>query len=199
MRISSRSLLRATALLAGLAGCGRAAGTTAAGPGTQAPTRVLPLDQLFVLEMAGIPPEDTTVTIPTGRARTVIVRHGSPDNTTFVELLFTADAFDGPTRPDSVTVTLQPRPGIYGLDLRMSTDPSRGASIRFKYPIHFSAPIAALQKYGGTSRYEQALQVARQTTGNGSSFGLLVSDRPSSDNLRASLQGSGVYLVAAPR
>lgn len=159
--------------------------------------RVLPIDQLFVLEMAGIPPEDTVVTMPTGTARAIILRHGSPDNTTFVELHFDSTAFDGPGRPDSVRVTVHPRPGIYGVDVALSSEPVRGASIRFKYPIHFSAPIAALNKYGGTARYEQALQVARQMTGNG--YGLLASDRPSSDNLRAGLPGSGVYLIAAPR
>ncbi len=198
MRISPRALLRATALLAGLAGCGRAAGTTATTPGPAAPVRVLPLDQLFVLEMSGIPPEDTIVTFPAGLARTVILRHGAPDNTTFVELHFPADAFDAATRPDSVTVTVHPRPGIYGLTISMSAEPTKGATIRFKYPIHFSAPLAALGKYGGTKSYEQALRVARQVNGNGG-YALLASDRPSSDNLRAALQGSGVYLVAAPR
>jgi hypothetical protein len=191
-------LLRATTLLAGLAGCGRAAGTTAGTPDPASPVRVLPIDQLFVLEMAGIPPEDTVATIPTGQARTVILRHGSPDNTTFVEVRFAADAFDGPARPDSVTVTVHPRPGVYGVDLALSAEPVRGASIRFKYPIHFSAPLAALNKYGGTSRYEMALQVVRQM-GAGGGYGLLPSDRPSSDNLRAGLPGSGVYLLAAPR
>ncbi len=159
--------------------------------------QVLPLDQLFVLEMAGIPPEDTVVTMPTGAARAIILRHGSPDNTTFVELYFDADAFDRPGRPDSVTVTVHPRAGVYGVDIALSSEPARGASLRFKYPIHFSAPIAALGKYGGTARYERALRVVRLMSGNG--YGLLTSDRPSSDNLRSALPGSGTYLVAAPR
>jgi hypothetical protein len=197
VRIRPRAFLQATALLAALAGCGRATGTASTAPGPEAPLRVLSLEQLFVLEMAGIPPEDTVVTLATGLARTVILRHGAPDNTTFVELHFDADAFDGPGRPDSITVTLQPRPGVYGVNVAFSTEPVRGASIRFKYPIHFSAPIAALGKYAGTARYEQALQVVRRMSGSG--YGLLASDRPSSDNLRSALPGSGVYLVAAPR
>jgi hypothetical protein len=189
-------LLRATALLAGLAGCGRAAGRTTVAPGPDAPPRILPFDQLFVLEMQGIPPEDTVVTFATGSARTVILRHGAPDNTTFVELQFAADAFEAPARPDSVTVTVHPRPGVYGVAVTLSTEPARGATIRFKYPIHFSAPLAALDKYGGTRAYEQALRIVRQTNGG---YALLVSDRPSSDNLRATLPASGNYLVAAPR
>lgn len=160
--------------------------------------RVLPLDQLYVLEMAGIPPEDTVVTFHTGTARTIILRHGAPDNTTFVELRFPADVFGKDSLPDSVTVTVQPRPGIYGVDVRMSLEPRRGASIRFKYPVHFSAPIAALNKYGGTGRYERALAVVRQVS-DSAGYGQLASERPSSDNLQAGLQGSGVYLVAAPR
>jgi len=147
--------------------------------------------------MAGIPPEDTVATFPTGVARTIILRHGAPDNTTFIELNFPAAAFGAAARPDSVTVTVHPRPGIYGVDVAMSAEPTKGASIRFKYPIHFSAPIAALEKYGGTSRYEQALRVVREAGESG--YALLVTDRPSSDNLKAALQGSGVYLVAAPR
>jgi hypothetical protein len=159
---------------------------------------VLALNQLFVLEMAGIPAEDTVVTFRTGRARTIILRHGAPDNTTFVELRFPAEAFAAPALPDSVTVTVHPRPGIYGVDIIMSREPAPGASIRFKYPVHFSAPLAALEKYLGTGRFERALSIARQL-GSAASYSLLPSDRPASDNLQAALQGSGAYLVAAPR
>ena len=167
-------------------------------PDPDAPLRVLPLDQLFVLEMAGVSPEDTVVTFHPGTARTIILRHGAPDNTTFVELRFPDDAFGKDSLPDSVTVTVQPRPGVYGVEVRMSMEPRGGASIRFKYPVHFSAPIAAVRKYGGTGHYERALAVARQVSSI-AGYGLLASERPSSDNLQAALQGSGLYLVAAPR
>lgn len=197
MRNSPRPFLRATALLLGLAACGRAAGTARPAPGPDVPVRVLALEQLFVLEMAGIPAEDTVVTFPTGMPRTIILRHGAPDNTTFVELSFPAEAFAAPALPDSVTARIHPRPGIYGVDITMSIEPARGASIRFKYPVHFSAPIAALGQYGGSGRYEQALGIVRRM--NGTRYGLLESDRPSSDNLRAALPGTGTYLVAAPR
>ncbi len=159
--------------------------------------RVLPLDQLYVLEVSGVPPEDTVVTFRTGTARTIILRHGPPDNTTFVELRFPEDAFAGTGAPDSVTVTVHPRPGMYGVTVAASVSPFRGATIRFRYPVHFSAPIAALQKYGGTARYEGALRVARQLAGG--NFGLLPSERPASDNLQSALPDGGVYLVAAPR
>jgi hypothetical protein len=159
---------------------------------------VLALEQLFVLEMEGIPPEDTVVTFRTGAARSIILRHGPPDNTPFVELRFPADAFAAPVLPDSVTVTVHPRPGIYGVDITTSIEPAKGAFIRFKYPVHFSAPIAAVEKYRDVGRYERALSIVRQV-GSTSNYGLLPSDRPSSDNLQAALPGSGAYLVAAPR
>jgi hypothetical protein len=160
--------------------------------------RVLPLNKLYVLEVAGIPPEDTVVTFHPGSPRLIILRHGAPDNTTFVELRFPVEAFGKDSFPDSVTVSIHPRPGIYGVDIRSSTEPMKGASIIFKYPVHFSAPIAAVAKYGGTGPYERALSVARQL-GADSGYGLLPTERPASDNLSAGLTGSGTYIVAAPR
>ncbi len=147
--------------------------------------------------MAGIPAQDTIVAFPAGAPRTIILHHGAPDNTTFAELYFPADAFVGTAPTDSVTVTVHPRPGRYGLEVTMSPDSPRGATIRFKYPVHFSAPPAALTQYGSVAGYEQALLIARQLTPT--TYGLLASNRPASDNLQAALPGSGTYLVAAPR
>jgi hypothetical protein len=155
------------------------------------------LDQLYVLEMDGIPAEDTIVTFLSGAARTIILRHGAPDYTPFTELRFPANAFAGDSTPDSVTVTVRPRPGLYGVDVTLSPEPRRGATITFKYPVHFSAPVAAVKRYGATGRYEQSLVVARAL--NPTSYGLLPSTRPASDNLEAALPGSGTYLVVAPR
>lgn len=197
MAISRHPQLRATALSLLLAACGHAATTAKPAPAPETPVRVLPLDQLYVLEMAGIPAEDTIVTFATGAARIIVVRHGAPDNTTFAELRFPADAWRGEGVPDSVRVTIHPRPGLYGLDVALSADAPRGATLRFKYPVHFSAPVAGLRKYGGVARYEQALAVARAVSPT--TFGLLQSNRPASDNLEAALPGGGTYLVAAPR
>lgn len=197
MRNSPSIRAAATVAIAALTGCGHTvpAGTPAAGP---APfTRVLRLDQLYVLEMRGPAVDDTTVTFRTGALRRVILWHGAPDYTPFVELVFPAEAFAAPGLPDSVTVTVHPRPGVYGIDLTSSTPPGRGAQIRFSYPVHFAAPIAALKRYSDAGGVERALSIAVQV-GDGR-YGLLASERPALDNLQAELRGAGTYLVVAPR
>lgn len=185
---------RSVFLLLALAACGRA---TTQGSGDQngdGPPRERMLSQLYVLEMSGIPTEDTVVTFRSGLPRTIVLRHGPPDNTVFAELHFPDSVFQGGQFPDSVTATIRPRPGVYGLDLGLTATPRRGATIRFKYPVHFLAPVAALRKHGSAVRFERTLSVARRIEGE--RFALLPSDRPASDNLRAALPGPGTYLVA---
>ncbi len=178
--------------------CGRPGGQPAPDPSAKpVVTQVLPLDRLYVLEMGGVPPEDTTVTFAKGSPRVVSVRHGAPDNTVFAELIFPTAAFSDSAVPDSIKVTLHPRPGIYGLDVAMSVRPGPGAQIRFKYPIHFAAPNEALIRYGGRATFEQALAIA--TRQDSLSYSLLASERPASDNLQAPFSGTGTYLVVAPR
>ncbi len=193
VRGGSWSVLLALAIAA----CGRATTQGGGNPDGDDTPRVRPLSQLYVLEMRGIPPEDTVVTFRSGQPRTIVLRHGPPDNTVFVELHFPDSVFQGGQFPDSVTATINPRPGVYGLDLGLSATPRRGATIRFKYPVHFLAPVAALRKHGSAVRFERTLSVARRIEGE--RFALLPSDRPASDNLRAPLPGPGTYLVAGVR
>lgn len=160
-------------------------------------TRVLRLDQLYILEMDGPAASDTTVTFATGTMRRVILRHGAPDNTPFVELAFPAAAFAAPGAPESVTVSIHPRPGVYGVDLTSSLPPGPGATVRFSYPVHFAAPLAALRRYGDAAGVERALSVGVELDND--RWGLLASDRPALDNLQAQLRGAGSYLVVAPR
>jgi hypothetical protein len=195
IRCARLSLATATAIAG--AACGRPTAAPApvgAPPGT---TRILPLDLLYVLEVAGVPPEDTTVTFAIGTPRVIVLRHGPPDNTVFVEISFADSAFVVPDAPDSVTVVVRPRPGLYALDLATTVLPRGGGVIRFKYPVHFSAPLDAIRRYGSQARYEQALRIA--TLVDGTNYALLPSQRPASDNLLAALPGPGTYLVAAPR
>ena len=199
MRFRDLPARAATATILALLGCG---GGSAAPSGTAvAPvvvTRVLPPEQLWVLEVAGLAPEDTTVTFALAEARTIILRHGPPDNTVFVELTFPESVVVARDAPDSVTIAVRPRPGIYGLDVAMTVLPTRtGSAIRFKYPVHFSAPVAGLRQYGTATRFEQGLAVGQLV--DGTRYALLASTRPASDNLQAPLPGPGTYLVAAPR
>jgi len=191
--ISLRHVIPATLLLLAACGSGRTRPGTATDGAGQA--RDLPLDQLHLLEMSGVPPEDTTVTFRTGASRRIILRHGPPDNTVFVELHFPAETF--PEAPESVTVTVHPRPGIYGVDVTITSPPEAGGTIRFKYPVHFSAPLAGIARYGSVLQFERALVIAALKEAR--LYTLLPSTRPASDNLEALMAGSGTYLVAAPR
>ncbi len=81
--------------------------------------------------------------------------------------------------------------------LAMTVIPARGATIKFKYPVHFEPPRDAVTRYGSLARFEQALAVGMLA--DGTNFALLPSLRPASDNLEAALPGPGTYMVAAPR
>lgn len=189
---------------AGLIACGGGSaltGSAAPKPDDTKPKVVLLTEQLYILEATGIPPEDTSITFVSGQPRTIILRHGPPDNTVFVQLQFDARSFPAPRDSlaprDSVKVDIHPHPGQYGVDVAISATPEKGATILFKYPVHFAAPNAALSRYTTPARYEKALMVGVRM--DSTSFGLLESDRPASDNLRSAFLGSGTYLVAAPR
>lgn len=147
------------------------------------------------MEMSGIPAGDTTVVLLAGEARTILLQHGPPDNTVFAEVAFPRGSF--PEASDSVTVTLRPRPGVYGLELEMPGPPGPGATIRFRYPIHFAPPRAAELQYGNRARIEAALVIGRVLEDG--RIGLLASSRPASDNLQAPVVGAGTFLLIAPR
>jgi hypothetical protein len=160
-------------------------------------TRTLPADQLYFLEVSGVPPSDTVVSIKVGEPRTIILRHAPPDNNVFAELIFPATAFGGDEATDSVVIVVHPRPGLYGLDVAMTLIPRNPGTIRFKYAVHFAAPQSALQKFGNAVRFEQTLQVAKE--GRPGTMALLRSTRRASDNLESRLTGPGTYFVVGPK
>ncbi|HET8624462.1 MAG TPA: hypothetical protein VFM14_12945 [Gemmatimonadales bacterium] len=160
------------------------------------PTRRYPLDQVFLLEMAGVPPDDTTLTVARGARRVIVLRHGPPDNLVFADLTLPPDAFDTAAAADSIRLSVRPRPGVYGVDLD-SGAPIRGASVTFEYPVHFAAPAEARQRYGSDAAFEAVLAVGELLPDGGIRF--LISTRPTADNLSAVLPGPGSYVVGAPR
>lgn len=180
-----------------LAGCrGRPQVQGGEAPSPETPNLTLPIDQLFVLESWGTPPLDTSVVFPPGSRRTILLRHAPPDNTIFAELSFPAEVFPAGTA-DSIRLTVEPRPGIYGVTITSTPGFGEGAILTFKYPIHFAAPREANQKYGNPAQFERALGIGvRENDGR---YRLLPSSRPAADNLTATIPGPGVYLVAAPR
>jgi hypothetical protein len=184
----------AAGLAAGLlASCGGRAGSKSRVDPTAA--RVVPLAAAIVLETAGPPPSDTSVTFTAGEPHVIVLRHGPPENVVFAELSFPPGAF----RADSgrpVSVEIKPRPGVYGLDVITSSTLGEGATVTFRYARYFSAPARARAAYGTDVRYERALSVG-QLIPSGPLLALLPSTRPAADNLRGPLPAPGTYLVAA--
>ncbi|MEO8295008.1 MAG: hypothetical protein ABI613_05775 [Gemmatimonadota bacterium] len=182
--------------VAGLGCSGRPAVQGANADPVQASNITLPAAQLYVLETWGTPPEDTTLVFSTRGARTVVLRHAPPDNTVFAELEIPMAALPD-SSADSVHLSIAIRPGLYGVTVTSTPAFKPGAVLRFKYAVHFAAPVAASQKYGNPALFERALAVAvEQKDGQ---FKLLPSTRPAADNLAATIPGPGVYMVAAPR
>ena len=186
---------RASWLCLAVACGGRAVTAGRKEPGPASIVRVVPLDAAFVLETAGPPPADTSVTFTSGTSRTIILRHGPPDNLVFAELDFPPKAFADSGRP--VTVGIRPRPGVYGVDVTASLPLAAGASLTFKYARYFSAPARARAAYGSDVLYERALAIGQLQPGG--QLGFLRSTRPAADNIRSALPGAGSYLVAAAK
>jgi hypothetical protein len=179
-------------VLAALACGGRATTPGKGGVGPET-ARVIPLAQAIVLETAGPPPADTSVTFVAGELHTIVLRHGPPDNLVFAELTFPPAAFADSGH--EVRVDIKPRPGVYGIDVRTSVPLRGSASLIFKYARYFLSPAKARSVYGNDIQFEQALAVG-QVLPNGQ-LALLPSTRPASDNLRATVTTAGSYLVAA--
>lgn len=188
------ALLVAALGLAG-AGCGGGLGKGPVVPAAPEPPGSRPLAEVLVPEAWGIPPGDTTATVPADRPRTVLMLHGPPDHAVFAELRLPAGALAGGTTP--ATVTLRARPGLYGVEIGGSGTLAAPAVLVFRYPVHFSAPTDALARYGTPTAFEAALWVARVEDDGTVRF--LPSTRPAPDNLVATITSFGTYIVAAPR
>lgn len=193
--ISRGRWYRASWLCLAAAACGGRARSGA--KGVEPTIRIIPLARAIVLETAGPPPSDTTVTFNTGEPRVIVLRHGPPENIEFAVLSFAPNAFKADSGR-AVKVEVHPRPGVYGLDVISSLPFAGGASVTFKYARYFSAPALARSVYGGDVLYERALAVG-QMIPNGPMLALLPSTRPAADNLKAPMPAPGTYLVAAPR
>lgn len=202
IRRATRDRARSAALAALLAAAAfsacshRRSDFDAPAPGVVVPVKPLPLSQLLVLEAAGTPPTDTTVTVTAGEQLSVVLRNGPPDNTVFAVVTFPPAAF----RADSgaaVTVHVRPRPGVYGLDIETDRPVGGGTRINFKYARFFSAPADARRRYGTDVAYERALAVGRILPDG--TVQLFLTTRPASDNLEADVPGAGSYIVAAPQ
>ena len=154
--------------------------------------RVAPRGETEPVEVGGIAPNDTVVTLRRGQGRTVILRHGPPDRTEFAEVILPPTVFEKAAR-DTVRVTIAARPGVYGVDLSADSDWGPGTEIIFKYAVHFYPPAAALRQYGTLTEVERRLTVARRER-NGD-LTLYLSMHPTTDVLRAFIPGEGTYVM----
>jgi hypothetical protein len=155
---------------------------------------VLPLGRVTVLETAGPPPSDTTVTFSAGTPRIIVLRHGPPENIVFAQVSFSAAAF--PDSGQQVTVEIRPRPGVYGLELTTSVPFRGGVIVEFDYARYFSAPARALQVYSSIAALERALTVGRLLPND--QIELLPTISGELDHAAAAIALAGSYLVAAP-
>jgi hypothetical protein len=161
----------------------------------ETPERLLPQRDVWILEAGGTPPTDTTLALPAGEFRFIVVRNGLPDRAAFVVLEFPATAFELPPGTP-VEVSIRIRPGVYGIDFSSAEKPA-GARITFKYARHFEAPVAAQRYFGSDAAFERTLVVGRlQDDGT---ILLLRTRRPHVNDVGAPLDQSGSYVVAGPR
>jgi hypothetical protein len=188
-------LLPSLALAACVAACGGGASTTATALELQQSTvpvelRKVSRDQVDMVEVGGIAPNDTVLRVLKGVARTLVLRHGPPDHAEFLELTLPATVFAGAGR-DTILVTVTTRPGIYGVDLSADADWGPGTVLAFKYAVHFYPPSGALRRYGTLTEVAKRLTIARRER-NGD-LTIFYSSAPSPDVSRAFIPGAGSY------
>jgi hypothetical protein len=190
----TRSRAALLALLAVAACGGRRNAPPGPGPEETA-ERLLPQADVWVLEAGGTPPDDTTLTIPAGVFRYIVIRNGPPDQAAFAVLEFPEKAFSLPYGTP-VEMSISVRPGVYGIDWICAERPT-GARITFKYARHFEAPVAARRRYGSDTAFERELAVGRLL--DDGTILLLRTRRPHVNDVSAPLEQSGSYVVAGPR
>lgn len=156
----------------------------------------LSTDRVWLAELAGTTPSDTTVTFPADSGRTIIMRHGPPDNAIFAIIEFAPGALK-PQSGSMAQVVLHPVPGRVGLEVLSPDVFGAGARVTMSYAIHFQAPSTAVVRFGSAGKFEQALAAA-QTLPDGR-IQFLKTERPAADMLRFVIAGSATYLLATPR
>jgi hypothetical protein len=190
-----------TTLLCLLAACGGGAGSVAPELAPKVPTgpeevRRVSRDQVDLVEVGGIAPNDTVLRVLKGVERTLILRHGPPDHAEFLELNLPATVFASAGK-DTVLVTVTTRPGIYGVDLSADADWGPGTQVAFKYAVHFFPPGGSVQKYGTLTEVAKRLTIARRER-NGD-LTIFFSTAPSPDVSRAFVPGAGSYVMIIPK
>lgn len=152
--------------------------------------------KVWIPELAGTTPADTTVIFPADSGRTVIIRHGPPDNAIFALIEFAPGALVSPSGT-LAQVIIHPIPGRVGVEILTPDTFKEGAEATISYAIHFQAPSDALAKFGSAGRFEQALSAAKMLPDGRLQF--LKTDRPAADMVRFAISAPATYFLATPR
>ena len=147
-----------------------------------------------MLETAGPPPLDTSVTFTTGQPRAIVLRHGPPENIVFAELTFPPAAF-ARQRPPGARSTSSPA--------RASTDWTSAPACRSakRATLASSTPATSPRRPRRATSMAATCRSSARWRSAGSlpdgQLALLPSTRPASDNLARRSPAAGTYLVAA--
>ena len=153
----------------------------------------LPADRLLQPDRSGVSPNDTTVTFPAARGRTIVVRHTPPDNAVFAILEVPADS----SASGQMTIGLTVVPGRYGVILSSQPQLPAGTRLTFSYAIHFQAPPQVPStSYPTVARFAEWLGLVHQT-GDGT-YEFIAHRNPGDDMISITLPEAGTYLLAAP-
>jgi hypothetical protein len=155
-------------------------------------TRVMPRSEGGPVEVGRIAPEDTILKLRRGESRVVILRHGPPDRAEFLELHLPASVFADATR-EEIALAIRTIPGVYGAELTADVPWGPGATIAFKYAVHFYPPAESIRRYRTLTEIERRLVIARRES-NGD-LALYYSTRPAPDVVRAMIPGAGTYVM----
>ncbi len=169
---------------------------TAASAGTKVNTTPIAASAVWILERSGASPPDTTVTFRASEGRTIVMRHGAPDNAIFA-ILSIPPAATTARSGDSTTISLSPSPGRYGVTISSTDSLGAGIQLTFSYATHFQEPSEATTKYPTPGQFEQATAPLLVLPTGQVQF--VVNQRPAADMIRFPVSATGTWLLAAPR
>ncbi len=156
----------------------------------------IPVAQAWLLDQSGPSATDTTVRFDPATPRTVLLRHGPPDNAVYVIVEIPAGAV-APAGDGSASITIEPEPGRYAIRISTSGALTAPLSLTFSYATHFQAPSDAMARYPSPTRFDQAMGVGVLEGGDLIRF--LPTTRPAADMMQFSTSTPGTYVLAAPR
>jgi len=165
-------------------------------------------DLLVLLQQANAPePQSKSFWVSNTRQSVQRINHPDAYNTLYLELTFPAHSLSSLNgiavgEADSVYVTIDPRPGSYGITISpagISFDAGARPTATFSFSVYGDASAASLSaRYDNSADFVAALDIWRETAvdqwevvpGSGAS---------GTDAVRGSVESSGSFLVAAPR